>query len=404
MNAIGNTLPPVFVFPRVHFKVNMLKCAPAQSLGLACASGWMNGELFPKALAHFMKFMNVNKSQPGLLLMDNHISHLSIEAVDLARENGLHLLTFPPHCSHRLQPLDVGVYGPFKRYYSSLCNSWMTSNPGKPITIYDVAELSGTAYQKSFTYGNIASSFKATGIYPYNRDIFSEDLFLPAVVSDRPAPLEQEDQHCAPLASALASSSSNLGKIGEEGVLLSIAPYPKADINRQRTKKNKLSTAIISDSPEKRKILLRRNKTLSKILPAKMKNAQKIESSESNSEEDSDMSEAEDTLVTYDKESENFSVEVSDFAVIKVFSSASSYKNFVGQILDGPDEDGDYEVRFLRRSQKMNDGFVFPDITDAASIKADDVVRMLPKPSAVAATKRLRGIIGLSVNLEPYGI
>ena len=66
-----------------------------------------------------------------------------------------------------------------------------------------------------------------------------------------------------------------------------------------------------------------------------MKNAQKIESSESNSEEDSDMSEAEDTLVTYDKESENFSVEVSDFAVIKVFSSASSYKNFVGQILDG---------------------------------------------------------------------
>ena len=39
INAIGNTLPPVYIFPRVHFKNYMLKDAPAGSLGLAYPSG-----------------------------------------------------------------------------------------------------------------------------------------------------------------------------------------------------------------------------------------------------------------------------------------------------------------------------------------------------------------------------
>ena len=82
----------------------------------------MTSDLFVEAINHFIKFMKVSKSNPGVLLMDNHISHLSIDAIDMAKENGLRLFTFPPHCSHKLQPLDVGVSGPFKRYYSCLCD------------------------------------------------------------------------------------------------------------------------------------------------------------------------------------------------------------------------------------------------------------------------------------------
>ena len=122
----------------------------------------------PSALQHFLKHMNCSKENSAVLLMDNHISHLSIEAIDIAKENGLILLTFPPHCSHRLQPLDIGVYGPFKRYYASFCDSWLTSNPAQPLTIYDVAELSGLAFAKAFSIENISSSFKSSGIHPFN--------------------------------------------------------------------------------------------------------------------------------------------------------------------------------------------------------------------------------------------
>ena len=91
----------------------MLHGAPPGSVGFAVSSGWMNSDLFPKALQHFIEQMNVSPNNPAILFLDNHSSHLSIEAIALAKQNGLHLLTFPPHCSHRLQPLDVCVHGSF---------------------------------------------------------------------------------------------------------------------------------------------------------------------------------------------------------------------------------------------------------------------------------------------------
>jgi hypothetical protein len=35
---------------------------------------------------------------------------MSIEVIDLARENRATIVTFPPHCIHKLQLLDVAVY------------------------------------------------------------------------------------------------------------------------------------------------------------------------------------------------------------------------------------------------------------------------------------------------------
>ena len=104
--------------------------------------------------------------------MDNHISYLSIEAINMAKENGRCLLTFPPHCSHNLQPLAIGMYGPFKRYYFLFCDSWMISNPGKPLSIYEVAELSGHAFPRAFTIENITSFFRCSRIHPFNPDVF----------------------------------------------------------------------------------------------------------------------------------------------------------------------------------------------------------------------------------------
>ena len=95
-------------------------------------------------------------------------------------------LTFPPHCSHRMQPLDVCVFGPFKRFYNKFADAWMTSHPGQSITIYDVAELSGVAFNKAFCMENIISAFKSTGIFPFNLNIFTNDMFLPAEVTDVP--------------------------------------------------------------------------------------------------------------------------------------------------------------------------------------------------------------------------
>lgn len=88
-------------------------------------------------------------------------------------------MSFPPHTSHRLQPLDVGVFGPFKAKLKIAFNNWHTSNPGKTINIYNIPKLVKLAYFESFTAKNITSGFEKPGIWPFNEMAFSDEDFAP---------------------------------------------------------------------------------------------------------------------------------------------------------------------------------------------------------------------------------
>jgi hypothetical protein len=129
-----------FVTNLVRFFLEIIKCFINLNLfAIIDYLGWMTGENFFKSLQHFKSHVNCSKKKPVLLTMDNHTSHLDYRAVQFAKENGIVLLPFPPHCSHALQPLDVCVFGPFKSYLSKNHNEWLRLNPGKRITIKEVA-------------------------------------------------------------------------------------------------------------------------------------------------------------------------------------------------------------------------------------------------------------------------
>lgn len=186
INAYGNKEPPTFIFPRVNFKSHMLHGAPLGSLGLACQSGWMNSDLFIETLNHFIKRTSSSKDNPSLLIMDNHESHISLNSLCVAKDNGVTILTLPPHCNNRLQPFDVSVYGPFKSYYNAAVDSWLQRNSGKAIDIYHVAECVNVAFEKSMIPSNIRARFKATGIFPFDQNIFTDDDFAVSAVTDHP--------------------------------------------------------------------------------------------------------------------------------------------------------------------------------------------------------------------------
>lgn len=189
-NAVGNTVPVFFVYPRVHFKPHMMIGGPAGCIGTANPSGWMTAECFLQWMKHFATFAQCSSENRVLLLLDNHDSHISYDCLQFASENGITMLTFPPHTTHKLQPLDVSVYGPLKRFYNASCDSWMMSN-ARPMTIYDIASVSTSAFAKAFTPANIVAGFKRCGIEPFDTSLFDEDgEFLAASVTDRPPPAE----------------------------------------------------------------------------------------------------------------------------------------------------------------------------------------------------------------------
>ena len=118
VNAAGSVVPPLFIFPRKNFKNFSIKGGPVGSIGGANSSGWINEDLFVVYLKHFINFTRCSKEKKLLLILDNHEAHASLAATDVAKENGVILLTLPPKTSQKLQPLDVSCYKPFKTAYS----------------------------------------------------------------------------------------------------------------------------------------------------------------------------------------------------------------------------------------------------------------------------------------------
>ncbi len=106
VSASGQTLPPAFVFPRKNFKEFMMHGSPEGSLGLVDSSGWMAAANLIKVMKHFITNAIPSKDHQVVLIMDNHQSHISYEALSLAKENFIHIITLPPHTSNKTQLLD----------------------------------------------------------------------------------------------------------------------------------------------------------------------------------------------------------------------------------------------------------------------------------------------------------
>ncbi|XP_041377957.1 mucin-5AC-like [Gigantopelta aegis] len=145
----------------------------------------MQMDLFVSWFKHFVKSSGASKDNPVLLILDGHATHTkNLEVIDLARENGVVLLCLPPHCSHRMQPLDVSFMKPLSTYYDQELEKWLRNNTGRVVTTFQIAELFGKEYMKSATALTAANGFRRTGIYPTDRDAFLPHEFAAADATD----------------------------------------------------------------------------------------------------------------------------------------------------------------------------------------------------------------------------
>lgn len=421
ISSSGTYLPPVMVFPRHNFKPWMLKGAPNGTLGLANPSGWMTSDIFPEVLKHFIKHSNTTPDNPSLLVFDNHESHMGPDTIRMAKDNGVYLVTLPPHCSDKMQPLDVAVYRSLKGSYNSEADKWLSNHPGKTITIYDVAEIFGIAFYRSMTPSNITSGFKATGIYPFNRDVFSEELYLCSLVTDRkeeevaeadknkPITVENEPSNGSPEAqpantnensspNEIIESDAELETPGSGNSAVDLFGLPKAGPRKTKGGRKRGKSTILTDSPvlqeieqkaaekaamlgkkklnfeservpKKRKIT---NNNRKKKLPKKRRIADKNDQTEISNLEQTEL--------------QKLSLVVSDFCLVKfVTEEDEQTKFYIGQIVQLHHKA--YELSFLRRISKNRLVFSFPQEPDVATVSENDIIRQV-LPIERAATAR----------------
>ena len=78
------------------------------------------------------------------------------------------LLGFPAHTTHILQPLDVGVFGPLKEKYRSLCITAGRASTRCKITRSLFPTTWHNCLTQVVTPSVVKSAFRRTGIWPFD--------------------------------------------------------------------------------------------------------------------------------------------------------------------------------------------------------------------------------------------
>ncbi|XP_014211961.1 uncharacterized protein LOC106641896, partial [Copidosoma floridanum] len=139
LSASGAYMPPLLIFPKKKRNDAYLEGVP-------------------------LEVEQSSMDEPVLLIVDGHASHVkNLKAIKLAQDNIVIMVCLPPHCTHRMQSLDVAYIKPLRTAYES-------------------------AVLNSFNHGKVVKSFEATEVFPFKPAEFLDKNF-PAQELENSLPL-----------------------------------------------------------------------------------------------------------------------------------------------------------------------------------------------------------------------
>jgi len=111
--------------------------------------------------------------------MDGHSSHEQMAIQRVAYDNGIIIHAFPSKTTHKLQPLDVGVFSSVQRAWTKHCDKRLAN--GIEIDRYNFIH-EYMAIHPIITPDLIKKAFKKTGLYPLDPSVFMDNDFAPSLV------------------------------------------------------------------------------------------------------------------------------------------------------------------------------------------------------------------------------
>ena len=77
--------------------------------------------------------------------------------------------SLPPHTTHECQPLDVGLFGPLKKYWQQECHKFYQNNHAV-VTKLNFNHMFQVVWFKAISLSNVCWGFRKSGVFPFNRD------------------------------------------------------------------------------------------------------------------------------------------------------------------------------------------------------------------------------------------
>ncbi|CAH1259260.1 TIGD2 [Branchiostoma lanceolatum] len=176
--ADGSAIPPLMIFSKCFPSSAYRLDGPPNALYATTPAGYIEGPVFLSWLKScFHRF--ATQERPVLLLADQHSTHMSQEVIEFAIENDIVILTFPPHATHFLQPMDAKA-GPFralKDKFEKVLHQLSVAKPNFYVTKATFPKIYRTVRDEGLTMAAVRRGFKNTGIYPVNLDALDSRWF-----------------------------------------------------------------------------------------------------------------------------------------------------------------------------------------------------------------------------------
>jgi DDE superfamily endonuclease len=186
--ADGSFLPPALIYKGASHDLNdsWLEDVGEDTVYFAATeNGWTCDDLGIDWLMRVFERHTKHKSgrrMYRLLLVDGHSSHVNMRFLDLAYELRILVLSLPAHSTHRLQPLDVNIFGPLSTAYSKALERLMHKGAGLvSMTKRLFWPLFNEAWTEAFTMERILHAFEKPGIWPPDPEKVLGILQKPAI-------------------------------------------------------------------------------------------------------------------------------------------------------------------------------------------------------------------------------
>ena len=174
--ADGTSLSPALIYQAISGNIQDtwlqdFSLAEHETFFTSTPSGWTNNDVGLAWLKQVFDRETKAKARSSwrLLILDGHGSHVTMDFIEYCDNNKILLMILPPHSTHTLQPLDVGMFAPLAGAYQGELISFIEKSQGlTSVTKRDFFRLFYQAWIKAFKLPTILSAFAATGISPLN--------------------------------------------------------------------------------------------------------------------------------------------------------------------------------------------------------------------------------------------
>jgi hypothetical protein len=129
--ASRESLPPALIYQgtsRIQLSwVDDVEVGQHQVFFFNSPTGFSNNELRLAWFERVFERHTKSKARRGwrLLVLDGHSSHLTPDFTEFCDANRILVMVFPPHSTHRLQPLGVVLFSPLSKNYTNELNYFL---------------------------------------------------------------------------------------------------------------------------------------------------------------------------------------------------------------------------------------------------------------------------------------